>query len=69
MTKRLEYIDALRGWAIFLVVFGHVLENSGYHSSHLFSFVYSFHMHIFMVISGFVCAYVNHNSLCIKNGG
>lgn len=68
MNKRIDYIDALRGFAIFLVTLGHVLENSGYRSdTALHSFIYSFHMPIFMAISGFICAYVNHNRLCLSN--
>lgn len=56
--KRIDYIDTMRGFAIFLVTLGHVLEKSGYSDNELYSFIYSFHMPLFMCISGFVCAYV-----------
>lgn len=56
MNNRIEYIDILRGFAIFLVTLGHVLEKSGYHESSLFAFIYSFHMPLFFCISGYVCA-------------
>lgn len=56
MNNRIEYIDILRGFAIFLVTLGHVLEKSGYHESPLFAFIYSFHMPLFFCISGYVCA-------------
>jgi len=63
-TKRLDYIDALKGFAILLVVMGHVL--AGYYPSYkdaldansqgmiLWRVIYSFHMPLFMFCSGFV---------------
>lgn len=56
-TKRIEYIDTLRGFAIFLVTLGHILENCGYRGQSLQNFIYSFHMPLFICISGFVVAY------------
>ena len=67
MKQRLEYIDILRGFAIFLVVLGHVLEHAGLKNGFLFHFIYSFHMPLFICISGFVSAYVYHNRLYINN--
>lgn len=58
MNNRIEYVDILRGFAIFLVTFGHIMERSGYHESPLFAFIYSFHMPLFFCISGFICDYV-----------
>lgn len=65
-TNRIEYIDILRGFAIFLVVLGHVLEKSGLADSTLFYLIYSFHMPLFICISAYVSAYVYHNKLFIS---
>jgi len=59
---RIIWIDAIRGYAITLVVFGHVLEgamNRGWLSRAdgdaaklIHDFIYSFHMPLFFIISG-----------------
>lgn len=62
MKERLHWIDICRGLAIILVVVGHVVSSfysSGrYIESTLFNqvgvFVYSFHMPLFFVISGYL---------------
>ena len=55
--------DLLRGFAIILVVFGHCIqEGSGaayrteqlYFDDRLYQFIYSFHMPLFMMISGYL---------------
>jgi fucose 4-O-acetylase-like acetyltransferase len=56
MKTRIEYIDQLKGVAILLVVVGHFIQintadNTG---DALFSAIYSFHMPLFMFISGYV---------------
>lgn len=57
MKNRIEYIDALRGFAILLVVLGHLLQRNGYNNSGLYNTIYSFHMPLFFCISGFVTEY------------
>ncbi len=56
--KKLEYIDVARGIAILLVVFGHALtkqiSNSNTTMGYLRFFVYTIHMPVFFVISGFL---------------
>lgn len=59
--ERLFYIDALRGFAILLVVIGHIPQYIFYHGyeeairhSHYLAFVSSFHMPLFMMVSGYV---------------
>lgn len=48
---RVEYIDTLKGVAAFLVVLGHIVSyNEDFHR--LFNFIYSFHMPLFMFLSG-----------------
>ena len=58
-TKRLQEIDALKGWAIFLVILGHAiivypinLQENAYCSA-LFSFISTFHVRLFFVVSGY----------------
>lgn len=54
--KRLEYIDALRGWAIFTMILGHSVQQ--FNDTHyflqdrVFSTIYSFHMPLFFFLSG-----------------
>ena len=61
--KHLEYIDGLKGFAIFLVVFAHVIAwsygdldtfQTNIRASWLFWIVYSFHMPLFFVVSGYL---------------
>ena len=62
-TKRIEYMDALRGLAIFLMVMGHVLAwiytdykqafESNLYCGFLWKFIYSFHMPLFVFVSGY----------------
>lgn len=53
MTKRLEYIDRLKGLAIILVVMGHVLEANGIGwENGMHQFIYLFHMPLFFFLSG-----------------
>lgn len=56
MKDRLLYIDKFKGIAIFLVVCGHFIQyNVGdFEQNELFSIIYSFHMPLFMFISGYV---------------
>lgn len=75
-TKRIDYIDALKGFAILLVVMGHVL--AGYYPSWkdaldanaqgmiLWRIIYSFHMPLFMFCSGFVF-YKTKDFFSLKN--
>ena len=63
MKERLLYIDALRGFAMYLVCIGHFLNHSGYAQGNLTNFIYSFHMPLFMAISGFVTAYTVDSSV------
>lgn len=53
--SRLLYVDCLKGFAIFLVVLGHVVQNYHLEDSWIFRIIYSFHMPLFMFMSGYVC--------------
>lgn len=53
MNERIGYIDSLRGFAIFLVVFGHILQGKVFPvAMPLHELIYSFHMPLFMFLSG-----------------
>ena len=55
--KRTQWIDALKGYGILLVVFGHCityLENSGYAYELIWKYIASFNMPLFFMISGYL---------------
>lgn len=54
--KKLLWIDNLRGFLILLVILGHCIQNtnSNYQSDILFCYIYSFHMPLFIFVSGYV---------------
>lgn len=51
-----QSIDTIKGMLIFLVVFGHMLETNLNNEcfKYIYSFIYSFHMPVFIFISGFL---------------
>ena len=58
-SKRILWIDGLKFFAILLVVWGHVLSRMGWYVGEsvytgMHGFIYSFHMPLFMTLSGFV---------------
>ena len=74
MKERIKWIDSLKGFAAILVVIGHVAD--GYLNSNtllghgdilklVFNGIYSFHLPLFFIISGFVVsnAYIKNSSL------
>lgn len=52
---RLKYLDFIKGFAILLVVLGHVIQfsDNSFDNNILFRYIYSFHMPLFMFTSGF----------------
>lgn len=56
-VKRIEYIDFIKGICIFIVVWGHSIQNMGdgieFWTNPVHEFICSFHMPIFMLVSGF----------------
>ena len=61
MKERSQYLDIVKGFAIILVVFGHCLQfgtflyaNDKYFENNLYQFIYSFHMPLFTLISGYL---------------
>ena len=56
-TKRLEYLDMVKGLAIILVVLGHI----EYISHPLRVWISSFHMPVFFIVSGMLIRYKNED--------
>ena len=65
ITKRMDYIDSIKGFAIFLVVMGHaiawlfedfysVLESDEMIPLFWWKLIYAFHMPLFMFVSGYL---------------
>lgn len=63
MNNRIEWIDALKGFAILTVVIGHCADgilSAGMYTQYkteleaLYDLIYSFHMPLFFIVSGFV---------------
>jgi len=55
-SKRLEFVDALKGFAILLMIWGHVIQEFDSRlnvPNFFYGFIYSFHMPLFFLISGF----------------
>ena len=55
-TSRIEYLDFVKLFTIYLVILGHVIAMmvNGYEvGGRLYSFIYSFHMPLFMLLSGY----------------
>ena len=59
MNERIHVIDALKGFAILLVVFGHAIQSTvpSFDENVLFRIIYSFHMPLFMFLCGLVASY------------
>lgn len=62
--ERIKSIDFLRGITIILVVWGHAIQtiNSSPGENTMFNLIYSFHIPLFMFLSGFV-SYKLRNTL------
>ena len=53
MSKRISYIDITRAFAIIFIVFGHTINHSQ-HCNIVFKVLYSFHVALFFIISGYL---------------
>lgn len=64
ISQRNYLFDALRGGAIILVLLGHAIQvnNSLFDSNIFFRIIYSFHMPLFMFISGYVNSFQKINN-------
>lgn len=66
--SRLFYLDNLKGLLIILVVLGHAIQGfrEDYQHDVLFRVIYSFHMPLFFLISGFLTFKEHYDSTLIK---
>lgn len=53
-NKRIIWIDYIKALAIFFVVFGHMIDELAFNLPFLYVFIYSFHVPLFFLISGFL---------------
>lgn len=73
MKERNVSIDILRGVAIFLVIWGHAIQYCAPSGSidifdyPMFDFIYSFHMPLLMLISGYLFFYSSNGSTIISS--
>lgn len=53
-SARIGFLDLAKAFAIILVIWGHLIQqtNRGFWDNPLFSFIYSFHMPLFFLLSG-----------------
>ena len=59
ITHRVEFIDGIKFFVMFLVIMGHMIQDGSYHlvdtdwkEDGMFLFIYSFHMPLFLFLSG-----------------
>ncbi len=60
-AQRINFVDFIKGICMILVIWGHCIEycdpisyqNNNYYSNPLFEIIYSFHMPLFMLLSGY----------------
>lgn len=76
--SRNQFIDMIKGCAIILVIMGHSIQygsgelwnNSGaFFDNFLFKLIYSFHMPLFMIISGYLFFYSVNKYSFLQNTG
>lgn len=60
--KRIHYLDVARGIAILLVVLGHC-----YNENYIRTWIYSFHMPLFFIMSGMLINYKNETEINFSN--
>lgn len=62
LRKRKEYIDIAKGIGILLVLLGHLLPDN----NEIKSMIYSFHMPLFFIVSGYTCKSMGFKTLLYK---
>lgn len=58
--QRIKYLDFIKGYTILLVILGHCIQYNiinGFDNNIIFRYIYSFHMPLFMFVSGYVTKY------------
>ena len=67
-----KWVDAVKGFSFYFVILGHSIQYAtsqdyNYAGNTIFQIIYSFHMPLFMMMSGYLFAY-SMNKYSIKNG-
>lgn len=71
-AKRIEWIDVAKAISIILVIFGHAIKKTNWvHLDFIVYTIYSFHMALFFVLSGWTLKYRENlteikSTCCIK---
>ena len=52
LGKRIDWIDFLKAFAIFLVVWGHIIQSNFPNLNTINGFILAFHMPLFAILSG-----------------
>lgn len=66
VEKRIDFIDIARGFAIIFIVLGHTIVHSA-NCHYVFRFLYSFHVVLFFVLSGYTFSTKDKFSKFLKN--
>ncbi len=66
MKKRIQWIDIAKGIAILAVIIGHTVPHRGYFKL-LWSFIFSFHMPLFFIVSGYLFNESSFKGIIRKN--
>ena len=72
MSKRLRWLDVLRGFLILLVILGHVMQSfvADIENNRIWSIIHSFHIPAFMAISGYLMykegGLINHKQIFVR---
>lgn len=76
MREREKWVDAVKGFAIYLVILGHSIQYAtsqdyNYAGNTFFQIIYSFHMPLFMMMSISICLFyeqVFYKEWCVCEG-
>ncbi|MCM1078821.1 MAG: acyltransferase family protein [Bacteroidales bacterium] len=60
--NRMVFVDVAKGLSMFFVILGHTIA-----PGFLWAIVYSFHMPLFFILSGFTTKYANNKSEYLQN--
>ena len=64
VSERYTWIDCIKGIGIFLVVLGHI-----YKDNYIGQWIYSFHMPLFFMLSGYLMYAKSVDWKCVCGGG
>ena len=69
--SRCEWLDVAKGYAILLVVIGHMIQfylyPESYQTDLVYGLIYSFHMPFFFILSGFAASFSSVKEISVNN--